>query len=330
MKHYLSRPNTIVQWISAWLLISIAGQAYAVAYCSLRDPVNTIYDFFPEATNYRSSVQTVGRAARQSVQQQLPLRMHFNELGRHTLYIAQEGDKRLGFVHARSEISKWGLTEFAWAFCVDMKVRSVKVQRSRDLKLLQYSQQALTDMVAGKNLPALQAMYDASQPGSLEQNLAAAAMKALVITQSVWPEEILGTTIKALLAENFGEAVIMQPIVNMYDDKVMSELRAMEFGSSPLFVRDRLKGFRVLDAGGQVLGLVAQSTFDMENHEKSLVWMVDHQGTLLSVTEEGQTTTFSAFAEVVGHTPHALADCSGLAELGAFELAVLARSHAKG
>ena len=330
MQHYLSHYKTLMHWIAAALLLSITGQAYAVAYCSLRDPVNTIYDFFPDANNYRSSVQTVGREARQSVQQQLPFSMHFNELGRHTLYVAQQGEQRLGFVHARSEISKWGLTEFAWAFCADMKVVSVKVQRSRDLKLLQYTQADLTELVYGKNLPALQDMYEQSQPGSLEHTLASAGMKALVITQSVWPEEILGNTIKTLLARNFGEDVIMRPIVNMYDDTVMSKLRAMKFGSSPLFVRDRLKGFRVMDAGGQVLGLVAQSTFDLENNEKSLVWMVDNQGTLLSVTEEGQENTFPAFAELVGHTPHSLEDCSGLAELGAMELAVLARSHTKG
>lgn len=325
MKHN----RTVTCWLLASVFLCTANQAVAVAYCSLRDPVNTIYEFFPEATNYRSNVQNVGRGARQTVQQQLPFRMHFNELGRHTLYIAQKADQRLGFVHARSESSDWGLTEFAWAFCVDMKVQSVKVQRSRDLKLMKYSQEELTGIVKGKNLPALQELYAESLPGSIEHTLAAAAMKVLVITQSVWPEEFLGDSIEALLAANFGEGVVMQPIVNMYDEAVMSELVALEFIDSPLFVRDRLKGFRVMDVAGQVLGLVAQSTFDLENHERSLVWMVDRNGRLLSVTEEGQETNFPVFEKIVGYTPRSLEDCTGPAELGALELAVLARSHAE-
>ena len=317
------------RWLLASVLLFNASQAAAVAYCSLRDPVNTIYEFFPEASNYRSSVQNVGREARQSVQQQLPFSMHFNELGRHTLYIAQEGERRLGFVHARSETSKWGLTEFAWAFDVDMKVRSVKVQRSRDVKLLRTDPDALTSIVAGKNLPELQKLYLDSEPGSIENILASAGMKVLVVSQSVWPEEILGESIGPLLAEHFGDEVVMRPIVNMYDEEVLAELGTLQFGESPLFVRDRLKGYRVIDMTGQVLGMVAQSTFDLENHEKSLVWLIDREGKLLSVSEEGQATTFPGFESVVGYAPRSLEDCTGPAELGALELAVLARSHAK-
>ena len=324
----MKQPITFGRWLLAAALLLNASQASAVAYCSLRDPVNTIYEFFPEASNYRSSVQNVGREARQSVQQQLPFSMHFNELGRHTLYIAQEGERRLGFVHARSETSKWGLTEFAWAFDVDMKVRSVKVQRSRDVKLLRYDQDALSSIVAGKSLSDLQKLYLDSEPGSIEHILASAGMKVLVVSQSVWPEEILGESIGPLLVDHFGDEVVMRPIVNMYDEEVLTELGNLDFGVSPLFVRDRLKGYRVLDMTGQVLGMVAQSTFDLENNDKSLVWLIDRQGKLLSVTEEGQVSTFAAFESVIGNTPHTLEDCTGPAELGALELAVLARSHA--
>ncbi len=318
-----------VRCLAMLLMLCLAGQTHAVAYCSLRDPVNAIYEFFPEATNYRSNVRNVGREARRSVQEQLPFRMHFNELGRHTLYVAQEGEQRLGFVHARSEVSKWGLTEFAWAFCVDMKVRSVRVQRSRDLKLLTHSEEELTAIVAGKNLPALRDLYYGSEPGSVEHTLSAAAMKVLVITQSVWPEEILGDAVQSLLAQNFGERAHLRPLVDLYDEAVMGELETLSMMESPLFLRDRLKGFQVLDAEGEVLGMVFQSTFDLESQEKSLIWMIDRQGTLLSVTEEGQASTYPAFAGVVGHAPHGLEECTGPAELGALELAVLARAHAE-
>ncbi len=324
----MNSKTLLSQWLLAATLLGAAGQASAVAYCSLRDPVNTIYEFFPEASSYRSNVQNVGREARQSVQHQLPFDMHFNELGRHTLYIAQEGERRLGFVHARSEVSKWGLTEFAWAFDVDMKVQSVKVQRSRDVKLLRYDPDALNSLVMGKGLPELQKLYLDSEPGSIEHVLAAAGMKVLVVSQSVWPEEILGEPIKTLLVSNFGPDVVMRPIVNMYDETVLTELSNLQFGESALFVRDRLKGFRVVDMTGKVVGMVAQSTFDHENKEKSLVWMIDRDGKLLSVTEEGEESTFPAFADVVGYLPGSLEDCSGPAELGVLELAVLARSHA--
>ena len=197
------------------------------------------------------------------------------------------------------------------------------------MKLLTQSEEALTAIVAGKNLPALRALYYQSEPGSVEHTLAAAAMKVLVITQSVWPDEILGDAGEGLLAENFGESVTLHPLVDLYDDAVMARLEALSMSESPLFLRDRVKGFRVMDEAGIVLGMVVQSTFDLESQEKSLVWMIDREGRLLSVTEEGEAITYPAFAGVVGHTPQSLEDCTGPAELGALELAVLARSHAR-
>lgn len=88
------------------LLLLLSVETQAVAYCALRDLVNTIYTLFPEADAYRSSVKTIGRSARQAVLDQLPFKIHFNELGRHTLYMALQNGDVIGMVHARSEMTE--------------------------------------------------------------------------------------------------------------------------------------------------------------------------------------------------------------------------------
>jgi len=45
--------------VLTFVLLVQTQSAFAVAYCALRDPVNTIYELFPEADSYRSSVQTI-------------------------------------------------------------------------------------------------------------------------------------------------------------------------------------------------------------------------------------------------------------------------------
>ena len=128
-----------------------------MAYCALRDPVATIYELFPEADNYRTVVRTVDRNTRKAVQELTQLKLHFNELGRHSLYIAQRGDAVLGYVHARSELGEWGLIELAWGIETDETIRGVKVQRARDPGLLEPgAMDAHRPALLGKNLTQLQ------------------------------------------------------------------------------------------------------------------------------------------------------------------------------
>jgi len=308
-------------------LMVAAGYSHAVAYCSLRDPVRTIYELFPEADNYRSNVQTVDRQARRAVQEQLSFVMHFNELGRHTLYVAQQGDKVLGFVHARSEMTTSGLSELVWAVSTDMKIMGVRVQRSRDLQLMRRDPVELGAGLVGKSLAQLNDALQQAAPGSLDALVTAGAMKVLTITQSVWPLEVLGDSAAQVLADTFGAEAQLEPIMYLYDAAVRQRLAALEFTGSSIFVEDQVLGFKVLDQGGTPMGMIFKPTLNFDEVDDSLVWVVDSAGTTRRVSTTSDAIDAMSLDATVGLAPESLEDCSNALELGALELAVVTRSH---
>ena len=103
----------------------------ANAYCSLRDPVSAIQYLYPAATNHQSIVKVVGKEARASLSDVLPFTLHFNELGKHTLYVALNDRKPSGLIHARTELTDRGLIEIAWALDLDLSIKNFYIQRCR-------------------------------------------------------------------------------------------------------------------------------------------------------------------------------------------------------
>ena len=81
------------------LIACVAQHVHAQAYCALRDPVTAIYDLYPEGTHHRSIIRTVDVNHRAEVSDQLPFTIHFDELGRHTLYVVADDRGPLGLVH---------------------------------------------------------------------------------------------------------------------------------------------------------------------------------------------------------------------------------------
>ena len=107
MKTRLKAPLKTIITLSliACLWLNGAAIAKAEAFCALRDPVSSIYQLYPNANAYRSIVRTVDKQTREHVISHLPsLRLHFSEMGRHTLYVALQDGKKLGYVHVLSLI----------------------------------------------------------------------------------------------------------------------------------------------------------------------------------------------------------------------------------
>ena len=125
------RNRNLILIPACMLALGLTNMAWGQAYCKLRDPVNSIKKLYPMATTYRSIVRTVDSSARDAVASAIPFKLHFNELGRHTLYVAMNKKKPVGLVHARSEKGRWGLVEIAWALDFDLRVRSFTFQRCR-------------------------------------------------------------------------------------------------------------------------------------------------------------------------------------------------------
>ena len=319
--------NRIIASMLALCCLLGSTQALAVAYCALRDPVNTIYGLFPEADGYRTSVRTVGRNERSQILSTLGLKLHFNELGRHSLYIAQQANRVVGYVHARTELSEWGLAEYAWAIGTDQRVHGVKVQRARDPKLLRPEALALVrPLLLGKNKAELQAAMPAAkqQGNALALSLLSSALKTLAITAAVWPDEVaLGQAQD--IARELGDFQSVTQSQDLFDAQLLHVLAKAGLDESPAFDRETIKGFRVTGAGDTYLGAVVFTQIDSIEPNLKMWWALDSQGVVESVAPHQDSALPPALQALQGLAPDHVRDCSGLAELAALELSLLAR-----
>ena len=317
--------------LSGFFLVCSLQQAGAMAYCALRDPVNTIYELFPAADSYRSSVRTVDRKARQAVLERLPFSLHFNELGRHTLYIAQLGESNaLGFVHARSELEEWGITEYAWALSPKLEVVGVKVQRSRDPINKTLVSTPKYTRVIGRDLQQLIAQHKAAQDSGNVRlaSFIASALKSIVITRSVWRDEVDSAALADVAKQVFPGASSLRAIDELLPEKTLHQLADLEMQSSPVFDRKKLQGSVVLDSNDSIMGVLLETPFTNGEHERMLWWFVSRDGQVRRVIDQSTLASDSDFSSVVGIAPPiALASCSTLADLAALELTTIARAH---
>jgi len=186
------------------LFIYSHQNAYADAYCSLRDPVAQIQQLYPQKTNQLSIVKTVDDQTRQQVKFALPSNdLHFSELGRHTLYVAMKDKQALGYVHVRSEQSKWGLVEIIWALDKNLKIKNFAFQRCRSPKRNVIDNEIFKNVFIGKNYDELKTLLStdgitanklllekAKGAPELASVVLRCALKTLLITDILWGDEL--------------------------------------------------------------------------------------------------------------------------------------------
>jgi hypothetical protein len=185
------------------MFMGLPSKADAVAYCALRDPVYAIQTFYPGFSSYRSFLGTVEPDIRDKLDAELPYQTHFNEFGKHTLYVAFDGDQAMGLVHARSEKGDWGLDELVWSFNLDLTIRDFRFQRSRSRWQSEVLAPAFKETIQGKGFTDLQALLspDGSRlaqphpqisPGAekLAAEVIRSALKTIVVTEHVWGKQL--------------------------------------------------------------------------------------------------------------------------------------------
>ncbi len=186
------------------LLLFSIEYSYADAYCSLRDPVAQIQQLYPQKTNQLSIVKTVDSSTRNLVKLALPSNdLHFSELGRHTLYVAMKNTEALGYVHVRSEQSKWGLVEIIWALDKDLKIQDFTFQRCRSPKKKILDNKDFKNVFIGKSYEELKTLLNsdgitannilldkARGAPELASVVLRCALKTLLITDILWGEEL--------------------------------------------------------------------------------------------------------------------------------------------
>jgi hypothetical protein len=194
-----------------------APQASAVAYCALRDPAAAIQQLFPGRTTYRTFVETIGRNIRPTLATKLPFDIHFDEFGRHSFYAIFRDERPEGFVQARSELGQWGLAEIVWALDLDLKILDFVFQRNRDPAARYVESSDFKDILRGRGvdeLAALLAQVELGQPAELglpekavplARTVIESAMKVIVVTGTVWEEDIKRVRALAAKAGEFSD-----------------------------------------------------------------------------------------------------------------------------
>ncbi len=196
----------------AVLLVALLPSVALAAYCSLRDPILAIRSLYPDVTQHRSIVRPVDQKIREQISQRLPFTLHFNEIGKHTLYLASKGAEPLGFVQARSELSEWGMIELAWAINPDLTVEGLDFQRCRSNECSEKLKSTMQSLLKGRSfyeiLPlisedgfslSVEAKTLLPEQHSISLTILRSALKTLAVTELAWADVIVEI---ALLSEN--------------------------------------------------------------------------------------------------------------------------------
>jgi hypothetical protein len=172
------------------------------SFCALRDPSQYIYRLFPQANSYRSLVKNIDEEMRFQLATFVPLTLHPNEVGKHTLYLVWNKEEFLGLVHARSESSKWGMVEIAWALDSELRIVDFLFVRCRDSNKKYFEEDnALRNAIIGADANALNALLSADRQSIIEtlpiedkahdlgRTLIHNAIKTIGLTRLLHPEE---------------------------------------------------------------------------------------------------------------------------------------------
>jgi hypothetical protein len=261
----------------------------AQGHCALRQPEATVFEGFPEADGYRAIVRDVDESQRASIDTSLPFRVHFNELGEHTLYVALRGERPIGFVHARSEESRWGLAEIVWYFELDMTVRRFRFQRVRSRHARALEKSTFAQKLVGLDFDALRTFLTAEgelseaalpvpdRADSLARTVVRSALKTMVVTKAVWEGQLEGLADLELGIDLFPDGRAARRLV-------IDASKPSPFGgaSGPEYVTS-LRAVVVLDGRGRRLGTAAETGLRLGEASLEFRWAFDDDDRLVSV-----------------------------------------------
>jgi hypothetical protein len=303
-----------------WLLL-VAALASAIltqasmgqAYCALRDPVRVLYEVYPDADGHRSIIRTVTVEDRTAISQVLPFTIHFDELGRHTLYVTVQEGLPLGVLHVRSERGRYGLTEIAWSLNLDGQITGVAFQRCRDAKLRSALNDQLRDKLIGADVPMLLRLLDEDGWSEDARMLIRSAAKTATVTVIVWEEDLLPTRAEAKAAIAWSE---LDPVLMLHslDQSSLSSNSGLDTKS--------IRVWKATRADGTHLGTLVRSLWKLDGHRAELWWQMDRGGRIVDVEIlNGDDPSISnAFREVIGLEISNVGQCATAAGVAAGEV----------
>lgn len=287
--------------LACLLAVSVAP---AQGHCALRDPKHSVFQGFPEADGYRAIVRDVDPSQRTRIDANVPFRVHFNEIGKHTLYVALRGQRPIGIVHARSEESRWGLVEIVWNLDLDLKVRSFRFQRVRSRHGGALQKSAFAGKLVGRDLEGLRALLTPkgelaaaarpvpSRSDDLALTVLRSSLKTIIVTKAVWKGQLQGLRDLELGLDLFPGGRVARRLVED-PKKPARKTRHVE----------SLRAVSVLDGRGRQLGLAAETRLRLGRAKLLLRWSLADDDRVLSVMcipQWPDKTTERCFEELEG------------------------------
>ena len=353
-KHTIPHGRIGALLLAVALLGIPAQSAKAQAYCALRDPVQSINILYPGSTKYESIVKFVGGEARNQIKKQLPFTLHFNELGKHTLYVVKKGKDPLGLVHVRSEKGQWGLVEVVWAFDLDLKIQGFRFQRCRNRHQKELEQASFIAQLKGKGLAEILLMLNAKgnrlnrakikvSPKAAPLALAVlrSGLKTLAVTSEVWTEELEklgkkeeeGAAAKLFRKRTktfFPSAQAITPVLKIYDDRVLEMLKKYKQQEEWVVERKSVVMAQVRNDKKVSLGYVLKTRCSASENLINVWWGLNDDGKIIKVApvngwpDEEFETAFIGLPEI---EIDELSHCSTPAQLAALEVIPIVHGH---
>ena len=283
--------------VALWCTDAASGQAY----CALRDPVTGIFKVMPDATSYRSITRTVGAEHRQRIAQRLPFTLHFNELGRHTLYVGFKDQVPMGILNVRSERGRYGLVEVGWHLDLGYRVSNVFFQRCRDDDARR-AIDSLRDRIIGASFNDLLEL-DSSDLLPEERMLVRSGLKAIAVTYDAWYDALLPYQVSGLSKTIFGQDAMVEP----------RQLDRSMFADNARLDQDHAAAWTVRGPGGELRGALVRLDWTLSKHPVDLWWAINADGTLRTLvrsTGEPDETTIMLFDQLEGMNRQWLETCA--------------------
>ena len=325
----------------------VNSQCDAQAFCALRDPTTRIYESYPTATSYRSLVRTVDESIRQRVGRELPFTIHFNELGRHTLYLPVKNEQPLGLIHARSEAGDWGLTEIVWTLTPNLVIEDFSFQRCRSRKRSKVETADFKRQLQGKNFRDLKRMLNQDGTAIVEnklkiesdsRDLAAmvvrSALKTILVSKLAWANDLAVIQPLYFARQAFDSVAEVAMIDAPYSSTVQTEF-ARHFPSNPgktnsNINRDHVVVLQLSNEKGKSLGYVVRTPWKSMGTELVLWWTVRNDAVIKDViAADGWPDEKSekAFKQVIGLATDKVHKCTSAAEIAGAEVLLLCRHN---
>lgn len=282
----VTAPIRIWLVILSCFLVSLSNDARAIAYCALRDPVAAISHMYPEYSSFETYVGTVTRQTRQALQEALAFNFHFDEFGRHSLYVVSVDGRPTGLVHARSELGEWGMDEFIWALDLDLRLQDFVIQRSRNPSKRFLDNEVVKSWLRGKSLSdLLELADDGNSPADWGLDLPEAswplirsairsAAKTIVVTAEVWTEDLTLIQAMAVAQDGFSGAREVIELRDPYDEQMLARLADEAQLRESVFEREAIRAFSVVDQSGVAVGTVIRTDFYTESSVERFWWVL--------------------------------------------------------